>query len=156
VDVRAFHGLAQRSGDCVAGAVADLQEALAGRAAAAGEPVAAVLAGELHAELLEPVDRGRRLGGEDLDELPVGGLVRGLPDVIGVLLRGVVLAEGRLDAALRLGRVAGLQRALGGDRDPRAGAVGRHGRGQPGGAAADHEHVEGGLRHDRQTLPRRS
>jgi hypothetical protein len=41
----------------VAGAVADLEQALLRRAAALGEPVAAVLAGELDAELLEPVDR---------------------------------------------------------------------------------------------------
>ena len=56
-------------------AVADLQQALARRAAAAREAIAAVLARELDAELLEPVDCGRRLAGEDLDELPVGGLV---------------------------------------------------------------------------------
>ena len=56
-------------------AVTDLQQALARRAAAAREAIAAVLARELDAELLEPVDRGRRLAGEDLDELPVGGLV---------------------------------------------------------------------------------
>src|ERR671931_653242 len=45
-------------------------------------PVAAVLPSELDAELLEPVDRRRGLRGEDLDELAVGGLVRGLPDVL--------------------------------------------------------------------------
>ena len=37
--------------------VADLEQALLRRAAALGEPVAAVVAGELDAELLEPVDR---------------------------------------------------------------------------------------------------
>ena len=67
--------------------VADLKEALAGRAAAAGKPVAAAtgialaipaigrLPGELDAELLEPVDRGGRLAGEDLDEPRVRRLV---------------------------------------------------------------------------------
>ena len=61
-------GLAQALRDRVAGAVADLEQALARRAAAAGEAVAAVLARELDAELLEPVDRARRLAGEHLDE----------------------------------------------------------------------------------------
>ena len=79
-------GLAQRLRDRVAGAVADLEQALLRRAAAAGEPVAAVLARELDPELLEPVDRARRLAGQDLDQPPVGGLVRGAPDVLGVLL----------------------------------------------------------------------
>ena len=107
--------LAQRLRDRVAGAVADLQQALARRAAAAREPVAAVLARELDAALLEPVDRAGRLARQDLDEPPVGGLVRALPDVLGVLLRRVVVAERGLDPALRLRRVAGLQRALGGE-----------------------------------------
>jgi hypothetical protein len=41
-----------------------------------------------------------------------------------------------------------LQRALRGDGDARSGAVRRDGRGEPGGAAADHEHVKGeALRH---------
>src|SRR5204862_2379596 len=119
--------------------VADLQQALARRAAAAGEPVAAVLARELDAQFLEPVDRGGRLGGEDLDEASVGGLVRGLPDVLGVLLGRVVLAERGLDTALRLRGVARLQRALRRNGDTGAGAVSRDGRGQPGGAATDHE-----------------
>ena len=56
-------------------AVAYLQQSLARRSAAAREAIAAVLARELDAQLLEPVDRGRRLPGENLDELPVGGLV---------------------------------------------------------------------------------
>src|SRR5205085_9282471 len=104
----------------------------------------AALAGELDAELLEPVDRGRRLGAEDLHQLPVGRLVRRLPDVLGVLLRRVVLAEIRLDPALRLRRVARLERALRRDSDARAGAVSGDGSSQPAGAAADHEHVERG------------
>ena len=83
--------------DRVARPVADLEQALPRRAAAAGEPVAAVLAGELDAELLEPVDRARRLGGEDLDESAVGGLVTRSPDVLGVLLRRVVVADRGLD-----------------------------------------------------------
>ena len=135
--------LAQSLRDRVAGAVADLQQALARRAAAAGEAVAAVLARELDAELLEPVDRGRRFGGEDLDQPPVGGLVGRLPDVLRVLLGRVVVTERRLDAALRLGRVAGLQRAFRRQRDACACALGRDGGGEARGAAADHEHVEG-------------
>jgi hypothetical protein len=154
VDVGLLDRVAQCRRDRVPGPVADLQEALARCAAATGEPVAAVLARELDAELLEPADRGGRLGGEDLDEVPVGGLVGGVPDVLGVLLGRIVLAERGLDAALRLGRVARLQRALRRDGDTRAGAVRRDGGGEPGGAAADHEHVERGVRHDRETIPR--
>ena len=146
-------GLAQRLRDRVAGAVADLEQALARRAAAAREPVAAVLARELDAELLEPVDRVGRLGGEDLDEPQVGGLVRARPDVLGVLLGRVVLAERGLDAALRLRRVARLERALRRERDARAGALGRDGRGEAGGPAADHEHVEGRERSQAEILP---
>src|SRR5207248_6414349 len=67
--------LAQLFGDGVARAVADLEEALAGRTAAAGEPVAAVLTGELDPELLEPGDRSRRLDGQHLDEPRLGGVV---------------------------------------------------------------------------------
>src|SRR6185437_10169443 len=69
--------LAQLLRDRVAGAVADLEEALGARAAAAGETVAAVrLARELDAELLQPVDGGLRVAGEDLDELAVGRRMR--------------------------------------------------------------------------------
>src|SRR5436305_6685834 len=91
-------GVAQRSGDRVAGAVADLKEPLPGGAAAAGEAVAAVLPGELDAELLEPGDRSRSLGREHLDEPHVGGLVRAAPDVLRVQLGRVVGADGGLDA----------------------------------------------------------
>src|SRR2546428_407513 len=104
----------------MAGPVADLEQPFARRAAAAGEAVAAGLARELDAELFEPVDRRRSLGREDLDELAVGGFVGGLPDVLRVLLGRVVVGEGRLDAPLRLRRVAGLERTLRrhGDSDP--------------------------------------
>ena len=54
----------------------------------------------------------------------------------------VVLAERCLDAALRLGRVARLERPLRRDGDAGAGPLGRHGRGEPGGPASDHEHLE--------------
>src|SRR5207244_4112412 len=111
------------------------------------------VAGELDAELLEPVDRRPRVTREDVDERLVGGLVRGLPDVRGVLLRGVVVAEGGLDSALRLRGVVGLQRALRGERDPRARAVGGHGGREAGGAAADHEHVERGVVGHGSTIP---
>ena len=127
VAVRGLEGLAQRLRDRVAGAVADLEEALARRAAAAGEPVAAVLARELDAVLLEPVDRARRLAGQDLDQAPVRRLVRALPDVLGVLLGRVVVGERRLDPALRLRRVAGLQRSLG-DQGRRARRLARRTR----------------------------
>ena len=79
---------------------------------------------ELDAELLEPVDRGRRFPREDLDQAPVGRLVGGLPDVLSVLLGRVVVPERGLDAALRLGGVAGLERALGRQRDSRARPLG--------------------------------
>src|SRR5712691_6945984 len=128
----------------MAGAVADLEQPLARGAAAAREPVAAVLARELDAELLEPADRGGRLRGQDLDEAAIGRLVRALPDVLGVLLGRVVLAHRRLDAALGLGGVAGLERALRRDGDARARALGAERGRQPGGAGADHEHVEMG------------
>ena len=146
--------LAQRLGDRVPGPVADLEQPLARRAAAAGQPVAAVLARELDAELLEPVDRVRRLGRQHLDEPRVGGVVRRAHHVLGVDLRRVVLAEGSLDAALRLRRVARLDRALRRQADARAGPLGRDRRRQPGRAGADHEHVEEvGRRHDHAILP---
>ena len=68
------------------GAVADLEQPLARGASAAGEPVATVLARELDAVLLQPVNRARRLARQHLDEPAVGRLVRALPDVLGVLL----------------------------------------------------------------------
>ena len=140
--------VAERLRDRVPGAVAHLEQALRGGAAAAGEPVAAVLPRELDPELLEPVDRALRVAREDLDEAHVGAVVRALEDVRGVLLGRVVVPERRLDPALRLRGVARLDRALGGKADAGAGALGRDGRGEPGGAAADHEHVEGcALRH---------
>src|SRR5438552_15426793 len=103
----------------MAGSVSHLQEPLARRAAAAGKAVATVLARELDAELLEPVDRRRRLAREDLHQAPVGRLVRGLPDVLGVLLGRIVVAERSLDPSLRLGGVAGLERSLRRQSDPR-------------------------------------
>src|SRR5439155_3397537 len=134
--------LAQGGRDRVTGAIADLQQPLPARAAAARQPVTPVVPRELDAELLEPVDGALRLARQHLDELPVGGLVRTLPDVHGVDLRRVVLAERRLDPALRLRRVAGLQRSLRGQRDPRLGAFSGDCGGEPGGPATDHEHVE--------------
>ena len=112
-------------------AVSHPEQPLRRGAAAAREPIAAVLPRELDAELLEPVDRTLRVAGQDLDQAHVGALVRALEDVSGVLLGRVVVAERRLDAALRLGRVAGLDRALRRQADARAGALGRDGRGEP-------------------------
>ncbi len=134
--------LAQPGGDRVPGAVADLEEALARRPAALGDPVAAVFPRELDAQLLEPVDRRLRVAGQHLDQAHVGRLVARLPDVLGMELGGVVLAERCLDPALRLGRVARLERPLRRDRDTGAGPLGGHRGGEPGGPAADHEHVE--------------
>src|SRR5262245_13283611 len=68
---RAFDRLAKRLRDRVAGAVAHVQQALPARAAAARNTVAAVLAGELDTDLLEPANGLGRLGGEDLDEAHV-------------------------------------------------------------------------------------
>jgi hypothetical protein len=76
--------LTERLRDRVARAVADLEQALARRAAAPGEPVAAVLPRELDAQLLEPLDRVRRLGREHLDEPRVRGVVGGAHHVFGV------------------------------------------------------------------------
>src|SRR5205085_11089584 len=115
--------VAQALGDRVTRAVADLEQPLARGAAASGEPVAPVLSREFDAELLEPLDRGLRVAGEHLDEPHVGRLVARRPHVLRVLLGRVVLAERGLDAALRLGRVARLQRTFRRDRDARAGSL---------------------------------
>src|SRR5262249_14720916 len=123
-------GLAQPGGDRVAGAVADLEQALPGSPAALRDAVPAVLASELHSELLEPVNRALGVAGQPLDETHVGGLVRALPDVLGVDLGGVVLAERGLDPALRLRRVARLERSLGRDGDACTRSVGRHAGGE--------------------------
>ena len=145
--------LAQRLRDRVAGAVADLEQALARRAAAAREAVAAVLARELDAELLEPVDRRRRLRREHRR--------RGCRSAVSWLdfqtssaccSGESSLAERRLDPALRLRGVARLERSLGRERDARAGPLGGDGGRETGGAAADHEHVEGrGRGHDQRS-----
>ena len=144
--------LAERLRDRVASAIADLEEPVTSRAAAACEPVPAVRAGELDPELLEPVDRGRRLARQHLDERRVGRVVRRAHDVLGMDRRRVVRAERGLDASLRLGRVAGLQRRLGGEPHPCAGELRRDRGSETGGAAADHEHVEGGaVAHERHS-----
>jgi hypothetical protein len=151
---RALHGLPERARDREAGSISDLEEALPARAPAPGEPVATVRTGELDALLFEPVDRRGRLRGEHADEVEVGRLVRAPPHVLGVDLRGVVLAEGGLDAALGLRRVARLNGALGGQGHTRARSRRRDRSREPRGAAADHEHVDGdGLAHDGGTIP---
>src|SRR5213592_1661043 len=101
----------------MAGAVSDLKQSFPRSAPAPREPVAAVLSCELNAELFEPVDRTQGLTCQHLDEPAVGGLVRALPDVLGVLLGRVVVAEGGLDPALGLGGVARLERPLGHERN---------------------------------------
>src|SRR5206468_12347645 len=118
VDGDAYHpcGVPEGGRDRVAGAVADLEPAPRRRAAAAGEPVAAVLLRERDPELLEPVDRRRGLARQQLDEPQVRRLVARAPDVLRVPSGRVVLAERGLDAALRLRGVTGLDRALGRDR----------------------------------------
>ena len=140
--------LAQGRRDGVAGAVTDLQQSLARRAAAAREPVAAVgVVRERDAEALEPRDRVRRLRGQRGDEARVGRLVRALHDVLGVHRRRVVVAERRLDAALRLGRVGGREPELRREHHARAGIGGRERGRQPGHAGADHEDVAALLGH---------
>src|SRR6185437_16837529 len=67
--------VAQRLRDRVPGPIADLKQPLRRRAAAAGEAIAAVLAGELDPELLEPVNGGGGVAGERRDELHVRRLV---------------------------------------------------------------------------------
>ena len=152
-DAGALGRLPQCRRDRVAGSVPDLEESLARRAAAAREPVAAVLARELDTLLLEPVDRLRRLRRQDLDEPPVGGLVRALPDVFGVDLGRVVVGERSLDAALRLRGVRRLEGSLRRDRHPSAGGMGAHGRGEAGGSRADDEDVDCTRRRHRTSLP---
>jgi hypothetical protein len=139
-----LEGLPERRGDREPRPIADLKQAFARCAAAACEPVAAVLARELDAELLEPVDRRRRLAGQELDEPPVGRLVRAPPDVRGVDLGRIIGAEGCLDTALSFCGVAGLERALRSQSHASACAFCRDRRGEPGGSRTDHEHVKGG------------
>src|SRR5918994_941558 len=97
-----LEGIAERLRDRVPGAIAHLEQALGRGSAAACEGAATVLSRELHPELLEPMDRVARVAGQHFDEPHVGALVRTAPDVRRVLLRRVVLAERRLDPALRL------------------------------------------------------
>ena len=138
-----FEPLAQRFRDGVTGAIADLQEPLPARASTACETIAAVRARELDTAFLEPVDRGRCLRGEDLDETRVRGLVRALHHVASVDLGRVVLSERCLDAALGLRGVARLERRLRREGYTCARSFGRDGRGEARGAAADDEHVVG-------------
>ena len=94
------------------------------------------------------MDRRRSLRREDLDELAVRRFVGGLPDVLRMLLGRVVVAESRLYAPLRLRRVAGLQRTLRRHGDPDAGSSSGDRCSEAGRAAADHEHIEGRVRHE--------
>src|SRR2546430_400204 len=73
---------------------------------------AAPLPRRTDAALRGPVNCPGRLGSQGLGVLEVGDLVQGLPAVLGVLVERIVLAGGGLDAALSLGRVARLKRAL--------------------------------------------
>ena len=139
---RGLEGLSKGARDRKSGPVANLEQASAARSAAARETVAAVLARELDAVLLEPVDRVRRLGRQDADQVAVGGLVRAPPDVLRVKVGRVVVAESCLDASLGFGRIAGLESALGRKGDAGAGPFGRDGGRKPGGTAPDYEHVE--------------
>src|SRR3954451_14214627 len=97
-----FMCVAERLRNRVARAVADLEQPLARSAAAAREPVAAVLPGEGAAELLEPVNRTLRITDEDLDEARIRSLVRRAHDVLCVQIRRVVGPEGGLDPSLGL------------------------------------------------------
>jgi len=150
---RRLDAVTKRGGDRVPGPVADLQEPLARRAAAPGEPVPAVVPRELDAQLLEPMDRATGLARQDLDEAPVGRLVRGAPHVLGVELGRIVARERGLDPALRLGRVAGLERPFGHERHRCACPLGRKRRREPGGPAADDEHVEWSAAGHARSLP---
>ena len=88
--------------------------------------------------------------------MPVGRLVRRLPDVLRVLLGRVVVAEGRLDTALGLRRVARLNRILGDEPDACSGPIGGHRGGKARGPAPDHEHVEFEGRGHGSTIPANS
>src|SRR5918995_1837592 len=72
---RSLEFLAQRSGDRKAGAVTDLQKTPSACPTTTREPVAPVVACELDAVLLQPVNGPRRLAREDLDEAQIGGLM---------------------------------------------------------------------------------
>ena len=148
--------LAQRLRDRVARAVADLEQPLAARSAATGEPIAAAARWP---RPFEPLDISRVnstpssssqwiADGASLVRTStrprVRGVVRAPHDVLRMDLGRVVLAERGLDAALRLRGVAGLQRRLRREADTGAGAFRGDGGRETGCAAADHEHVEGG------------
>jgi hypothetical protein len=148
-----FERLAQRFGEREPGSVADLEQSLPARAAAAGQPIAAVLARERDAELLEPVNRVRGLARQDVDEAAVGGLVRRAPNVLGVVLRRVVGPESGLDPTLRLRRVARLDGGLRREGDARAGALGGHCGRETRRSAPNHEHVERHRRGHGGTIP---
>src|SRR5262249_27728130 len=83
-----------------------------------------------------------RLAGQDLDEPPVGRLVRGAPDVLRMELGRVVGGERGLDPALRLGRVAGLERSFRRQDHTCARALCRERGRETRGPAPDNEDVE--------------
>ena len=129
------------------GPVADLEEPLARRAAAAGEPVAAVLAGEHAAELLEPV-RSRE-GASDVSTSTSAGSAVSCEERI----TSSACSSGESSApsaawippcafeelfACSVVLVATATRAPARSAETAAA--------KPGGAAADHEHVDGGAR----------
>ena len=113
------------------------------RAAAAGEAVAAVLARERDAELLEPVDRGRRLA----RERPRRGA--GRRSRASSSRRPAACCSGESSSPkaawmppCALAELQAWSEPFVASADAGAGALGRDRGGQAGGAAADHEHVE--------------
>jgi hypothetical protein len=139
-----FELLAQSPCDRVTGAISDLEKPLPARPAAARKAIAPVRAGELDSVLFEPVDGGGRLAGQHLHEARIRRLVRALHYVLRMDLRRIVLPKRGLDAALRLRRVARLERRLRRKSYPRTGPLRRDGRGETSSAAAHDEHVERG------------
>ena len=139
-------GVAERLRDRVPGAVADLEQPLARGAAAARKPVAAVLARERAAELLQPVDRGLRVAGRGVSTS------RGFAVSCDERITSSACSSGESSSPKAawippwaFDGVVGLDRALGRERDPGSCPLGGDGSREPGGAAADHEHVESGL-----------
>ena len=145
--------LAQRLRDRVARPVADLEQPLARGAAAAREAIAAVLPRERAAQLLEPVDRRRRLAREHLDERRLRGLVGGAHHVLGVELGESSSPNAAWIPPCAFDELFACRVVFVATRDTRARALRRDGGGEARGAAADHEHVDEGAFATRGILP---
>ena len=100
-----------------------------------------VVAAEGHAERLEPLDRVGAALGEPAHELGPRGVMPRREGVLEVRLGGVVVAQGRLDAALGAPGVPGPEGRLGRHQHRGSGLTGAERRRHPGAAGTHHEHV---------------